>query len=142
MRPIKPRIKIFALILSALAATMSTPGNTTNRSLDATCNFSKHVNYTLGTARSDVSSVNQSMTISQGRTSKETLRSDGAVRATNSKTWTHVRGTIWVGDFGDLLTIQSSEGGWGNYAAVLQDATVPFWVGAFIGSCTGDFSED
>ena len=138
MRP----IKLSALILSGFMSTVSTTGNTTNRSLDATCNFSKHVNFTLGTSRSDVSSVNQSMTIIKGRTSRETLRSDGAVRATNSKTWTHVRGTIWVGDFGDLLTIQSSEGGWGNYDAVLQDATVPFWVGAFIGSCTGDFSED
>lgn len=134
--------EIKSIAIACLLVLVAAYSTASEKSLDATCNFSKHVNFTLMTARSDVSPINQSMTIRRGKTTKETLGSDGAVRATNSKTWTHVRGTTWVGDYGELLTIQDSEQGWGNHDAVLQDATLPFWVGSFIGSCTGDFSGD
>ena len=107
--------------------------------LNASCNFKTYSMYRLTTGTSERAVISQSMVIRDGETSAETLSADGSARATNSKTWRHVHGTTWVGDFGELLTVDGWQKGFGTYGAVLQDAVAGFWASTYIGECTGDF---
>ena len=109
--------------------------------LSASCSFKTFSMYRLITGTSERAVISQSMVIRDGETSAETLSADGSARATNSKTWRHVRGTIWVGDFGELLTVDGWQKGFGTYGAVLQDTVAGFWASTYIGECTGDFVE-
>ena len=82
------------------------------------------------------------LTIIGNRTSKATLRLDGSIRATNSKTWQLLKagnlGASYAGDYGDLLTVFYRPGdGFGEYRASLQWTALGY---AFsdIGTCEGE----
>ena len=125
--------------LLSLITLLAISASTQALELNASCNFKTYTMYRLDSGVTDKGSVNQSMVIRDGQTSRETLAADGSTRATNSKTWSHVRGTVWVGDFGELLTVDGWGKGFGTHEAVIQNTLPGFWAATRIGECTGDF---
>ena len=127
----------------ALLITLAVPASAkTHEVLNATCNFSSARTYQFDDDSTDRHSfINQSMSITDGATTKDTLAADGLTRATNSKTWSHVSGTQWIGNFGELLTIDSFGKGYGTHNAVLQYAIAGFKASTWFGTCTGNFDE-
>lgn len=132
----KSAVVAFLIVFAAPASAK------THEILNATCNFSSAWTYQFDDDTADrYSVINQSMSIKDGATTQDTLAADGLVRATNSKTWSYMRGTQWVGDDGDLLTIDGFGKGYGTHRAVLQEALAGFWASTWFGTCTGNFDE-
>ena len=132
-------IGLIFLISLVLLAPAAFSASTQALELNASCNFKKYIMYRLASGTTATSEINQSMVIRDGQTSRETSAADGTVRATNSKTWSHVRDTVWVGDFGELLTVDGWGKGFGTHEAVIQNTLPGFWAATRIGECTGDF---
>jgi len=137
------RINYWKHVLASMVITFAVPASAkTYEVLNATCHFSSAWTYqfdddTVGT----YSVINQSMSVKDGATTEDTLAADGLVRATNSKSWSYVRGTQWIGDFGELLTIDGFGKSYGTHRAVLQDSIAGFWASIWFGKCTGNFDE-
>jgi hypothetical protein len=110
--------------------------------LSASCNFTIVTTYRFASGTTDKGIINQSMVIRDNKTSAETSGADGSARATNSKVWSYVRDTTWLGDFGELLTINGWGKGFGTHSAVLQEVTPGYWASTYVGECTGDFGGD
>ena len=131
------RLLIFLTLITA--ATSSNAA--TYETLNATCVFNRLVTYGLTDQSVRKDSVTQTMTISNGQTTEETLLADGSIRATNSKSWTFVSGLTWVGNFGEMLTIDGFGKGWGSHQAVLQSTVGSMWAYGAVGVCTGNFDD-
>ncbi|WP_159569898.1 hypothetical protein [Limnobacter sp. 130] len=83
------------------------------RAGEITCNFNKaFVVYLSEPERMEVTNIAQTMRISGEKTAPETLKLDGKLRATNSKSWALLRPDAidslsiqYAGSYGDLLAL-------------------------------------
>lgn len=114
--------------------------------LNTTCSFETSIEYGMSDGKSNADPLSAwgpipVMTIADSITSYEADEEDENL-ATLSVVWTRVGEenvwSTWAGDFGDLLTIHSSNEPMGTYTATLQSSN-NLGAMAYIGTCIGEF---
>ena len=114
--------------------------------LNANCSFERAIEYRMANGELYADELSQwgpipVMTIANSITSYDPDGDDKNL-ATISLMWTRVGldnvWSIWAGDFGDLLTIHSTDEPMGTYTATLQSSDVG-GAQTYIGTCTGKF---
>jgi hypothetical protein len=116
--------------------------------LNATCVFDAYsAVYSSSEREPERTSIAQTMTIENGKTSSETMGLDGKVRATNSSNWTNLESTreldslsYFIGDTGEFLTIFHEVGEHkkslkGNFRSALLNSGY-FQSGVKYGQCS------
>ena len=114
--------------------------------LDATCSFERIIEYGLSDGQLTADQLSEwdpipVMTIANSITSYDPDEDDKNL-ATLSLMWTRVGmdnvWSTWAGDFGDLLTVHSSNEPRGTYTATLQSSS-NLGAKTYIGTCIGEF---
>lgn len=113
-----------------------------------TCNFNKAlVVYLTEPERMEVTNIMQTMQVNDGKTTTETLKLDGKLRATNSVSWELLRQDAidplnieYVGSFGDLLALTKESKSMGKtVGSGIHSASLSSTVGQMVvvkrGSC-------